>query len=76
MIDLFTAKKEISHEEQAHTAPFTEVRIPTIQEAQESRDAGQGSNSRETDGVDPSPSSEESVLRFMQVRKRRRHECP
>ena len=70
------AKKEISHEELAHTVPFTEVTIPTIQESQESRDAGQGSNTRETDGVDPSPSSEESVLRLMQVRKRRRHECP
>lgn len=68
---MFTAKK-ISHEELAHTVPFTEVRIPTIQEAQESRDTGQGSNTRETDGVDPSPSSEESVLQFMQSQEKKK----
>ena len=76
VIDLFMAKKEISHKELAHTVPFMEVGIPTIQETQESRGVVQGSNTRETDGVDPSPSSEESVLQFMQVRKRRWHESP
>ena len=76
VIDLFMAKKEISHKELAHTVPFMEVGIPTIQETQESRGVVQGSNTRETDGVNPSPSSEESVLQFMQVRKRRWHESP
>ena len=70
------AKQEISHKELAHTVPFTEVGIPTIQETQGSRGVVQGSNTRESDGVDPSPSSEGSVLRFMQVRKRSWHECP
>ena len=40
------AKKALSHQELAHTVPFMEVRIPTVQETQESRGALQGSNTK------------------------------